>query len=145
MQALNASGLAANALGFGTVVVGILRHASVNDALLILVLFTAIPYAVMALVHLYLCRFVSQRIIAFLASVIVGAFGIWVSISYLRIPIGETSPGMGFGWVLIVIYAGAVALVALAICAIIQRIAWLNSRPRPHTGTDTVGNSDNVV
>ena len=145
VQALNAAGLAANALGFGIVVISILRHASVNDAILILVAFTAIPYAVMVLVHLYLCRFASQRITAFLASLIVSAIGIWLSIPYLKLPVGETSPGMGFGWVLIVIYAGAVALAALAICAIIQRVVWLNSQPRAHVGTDTAKNSEHVV
>jgi len=111
----------------------------------ILALICAVPYAVMGLVHFYLCRFSSQRIAAFLASVIVCAMGIWVSIFYLQIPVGETSPGMGFGYAVFVIYAGVVALVALAICSIIQRVAWHRSRPRPHTQTDMAENSEHVV
>ena len=141
MQALNSGGLVLNALAFGMVVLSISWHSGH----VILALVTAIPYAIMGLVHFYLCRFSSQRIAAFLASIVVCAIGVWISIFYLRIPAGETSPGMALGYFLIVIYGGPVALLALVICAVIQRAHSFQSKPRPLPHTPTAEKGENVV
>src|SRR5262245_19297832 len=95
-------------------------HAT-GEAVAILALTLALPYVAMGLIHLHLSNFKSQRIVSFLASVICCVVGVGISSTYLMTPIGATSPGMGVGYFLIAVYAGVVALVALVVCAFIQR------------------------